>query len=190
MNGDAMRPIWLAAAAAVGVATLAALGVLLTGEPGESDARMVATLAGVLLCGAGAVAGLELVDRPGLRPLGVLVVLAALVDFVLYTLGVWEAEPFDGEDSGFLKMVPTGLVWGIAILVAAACLLTSNRRVRSLAAAAAAVAAGFAAVATGLIWAENDADGWLKLLGSLAILMVGGFLLVPLLRRLARPADA
>lgn len=187
MSGDALRSIWLASAAAVGVATVAALAVLLTGEPGVSDGRMMATFVGVLLCGAGAVAGLELLDRPGLRPLGVLVVLAALVDFVVYTLGVWEAEPFDGEDSGFLKMVPIGLAWGIAILVAAACFLTSNQRVRFLAAAAAAVAAAFAIVATGLIWAENDSDGWLKLLGTLAILMVGGFLLVPLARRLVRP---
>ncbi len=181
MPSERLRPVWLGAAAAVAVATAVALVIVLTGDPGERDARTVATLVAALLCGGAALAALELIERPGLVPLGAVVLAAAAVDFVLILLGIWKA---DFEDSDWWKLLPIGFAWVTAMIVVASTALWAGRLRPAAVFVIGALAGVWAAVATAMVLSETDSDGWLKVLGVLAVLTVGGFLVVPLLRRL------
>ena len=183
MAGGRPRAVWAGAAAAVVLATAAALVVVLAGDPGERDLRTAATLVAVLLCGGAALASLEVLERRILGPLGGILVAAASADLVVLLLGIWKAQPFDGQDDDWVKLIPIGLAWGTATLVVATLPLAAGQP-RSVLAGVAACAVAWAGVATGLVLAEHDADAWLKILGAFAVLMVGGFLLAPLLRRL------
>ncbi|MFN2471781.1 MAG: hypothetical protein ABR583_12505 [Gaiellaceae bacterium] len=135
----------------------------------------------MLLCGGIAVSALELLERPGLQVLGGLFLVAAAVEVVLFLLGIWKGG-FD--DTSWTKLVPISFAWALATLLTAGTAHVAGR-LRPVGTGAIALSSAlFAVVATGLVWSETDSDGWLKTLGSLGILTVGGFLLVPLLRRL------
>lgn len=190
MNARLLRAVWLVAAAAVAGAAIAAIVTILSGEPGsEGDAKTIFSLAAVFLCGGAAIGALFLLDRPGLRVLGALVLLAAGVDFALLELGIWKAVFFDGESSAYIKLIPTGFAWGIALLIVATLpLVASSWRLLLLTAVPAVGACALvgATVATVMIWREVDSTGWLKTLAVLVIATFAGYLLTPLVERLTR----
>jgi hypothetical protein len=178
----APRAVWLGAAATVGIATAVALLVILIGDPGEDDLRTVGTLIAALLAGGAALGALELLERPGYSWVGAVVLVAAAVAFVLATLGAWKAG-YEGEGlDDWFKLFPIGIAWASALVIFATTTLLAGAA-RYTAPAVGIAAAAWAAVATGLVWAETDSDGWVKLLGALAVLTVGGFLAAPLSRR-------
>jgi hypothetical protein len=179
----APRAVWLGAVAAVGIATAAALLVILIGDPGEDDLRTVGTLIAALFAGGAALGALELLERPGYSWVGAVVLVAAAVAFVLATLGLWKAG-YEGEGlDDWFKLFPIGIAWASALVVFATTTLLAGAPRRYTAPAVGIAAAAWAAVATGLVWTEADSDGWAKLLGALAVLTVGGFLAAPLWRR-------
>jgi hypothetical protein len=183
-----VRPVWIGATAAVALATAVALLVVLIGDPSERDLRTAATLVAAILCGGAALAALEMLDRPALQALGALVLLAAAVDFVLFTLGVWKAEPFDGDTNDWVKLIPTGIAWATALIVASTTALLAGSTPRYALPVVGLLAGAWATVATGMVWSETESERWIKLLGALAVLTVGGFLCAPLWRRtLAAP---
>jgi hypothetical protein len=189
MSAGLLRAIWLIAAAAVAGAAIAAIVSIVNGQPGEGDAKTIFSLAAVFLCGGAAVGALFLLDRPGLRVLGVLVLIAAVVDFALLELGIWKAVFFDGQSSDYVKLIPTGFAWGIVILILATLpLVASAWRLLLLTAvpAVGACALVAATLATVLIWRELDSTGWLKTLAVLVIVTFAGYLLTPLIERLTR----
>jgi hypothetical protein len=158
------------------------------GEPGEDDAKTIFSLAAVFLCGGAAVGALHLLERPGLRVLGALVLTAAVVDFVLLELGIWKGVIFDGESSNYLKLIPTGFAWAIAILILATLPLIASSRSLLLTAVPAVGACALvgATVATVMVWRELDSTGWLKTLAVLAIAALAGYFLTPLAERIIR----
>jgi surface polysaccharide O-acyltransferase-like enzyme len=190
MSARLLRAVWLVAAAAVAGAAIAAIVTIVSGEPGsEGDAKTIFSLAAVFLCGGAAVGALFLLDRPGLRALGVLALTAAVVDFALLELGIWKAVFFDGESSDYVKLIPTGFAWAIAILILATLpLVASAWRLLLLTAvpAVGACALVAATLATVMIWRELDSTGWLKTLAVLVIVTFAGYLLTPLIERLTR----
>jgi hypothetical protein len=193
VNAPLLRAVWLVAAAAVAGAAIAASVTIVRGEPGEGDAKTILSVAAVFLCGGSAVAALFLVERPGLRVLGALVLIAAVVDFILLELGIWRAVFFDGESSDYIKLIPTGFAWAIAILILATLpLVASAWQVLLLTAVPAVGACALAAatLATVMIWREVDSTGWLKTLAVLVIATFAGYLLTPLVERLTRLGKA
>jgi hypothetical protein len=148
---------------------------------------MVGTLVAALLCGGAALAALALLERPGLAVPGATVLVGAVVTFLLFTLGVWKAG-YEGEGlDDWFKLVPIALAWSTTLLIGASTLflLGGARRPSALVAV---VAATWAAVVTGIVWAEADSAGWTKLVVALAILTVGSFLFAPLWRRVRTAA--
>jgi hypothetical protein len=183
-----LRAVWAVAAAAVVGAAFAAIVTVLSGEPGEDDAKTVYTLVAVFLCGGAAVGALHLLDHPGLRLLGAVVLVAAAADFVLLELGIWKAVFFDGDSSNYVKLIPIGLAWAIALVVLGTLpLLPGSRRLLLIAVPfVGACALVGATIATVMVWREIDSTGWGKTLAVLAILMLAGYLLTPLAERLTR----
>jgi hypothetical protein len=177
------------AAAAVAGAAIAAIVTVVRGEPGEDEFKTVYSLLAVSLCGGAAIGALYLLDRPGLRVMGALVLIAAVVDFVLLELGIWKGVLFDGESSDYVKLIPTGFAWSIAILMLATLpLIASARRLLLLTAVPAVGACALvgATLATVMVWRGLDSTGWAKTLAVLAIAAIAGYLLTPLVERLTR----
>jgi hypothetical protein len=184
-----LRAVWVVTAAAVAGAAVAAIVTVLAGDPGDTEARSVFSLVAVFLCGCAAIAALHLIERRRLAVLGALVLIAAPVELFLLELGIWKGVFFDGESSGYVKLVPSVLAWAIATIVLATLPLVADDR-RVLGAAVPLVGACAlvgATVASAMVWREVDSPGWFKTLAVLAILMVAGYLLTPVAERLARP---
>jgi hypothetical protein len=184
-----LRAVWVVTAAAVAGAAVAAIVTIVRGQPGEDDVKAIFSLVAIFLCGAAAIAALHLIESGRLPVLGALVLIAAPVELFLLELGIWKGVFFDGEDSGYVKLVPSVLAWAVATLVIATLPLVANDR-RVLGAAVPFVGACAlvgATIATAMVWQESDSTGWGKTLAVLAVLMVAGYLLTPLAERLTRP---
>jgi hypothetical protein len=178
-----LRAVWAVTAAAVVGAAIAAIVTVIGGDFGDTDGRIVFALAAVFLCGGAAIAALHLVD--GRLPLlGVLVLIAAAAELVLFQLGIWKGQFGDGFDD-WAKLVPIMLSWVIATIVVATMPLIAGSTPQ-LGAVPAVGALGLvgATIATVMIWRESDNESWGKTLAVIAILMVAGYLLTPILRRL------
>jgi hypothetical protein len=182
----------LLAVLAAGVAGSAAVGVVAVarGRFGETDVRLIATLIAIFLCASAALASLALLERGQIRPVALVVLLAALFELVAMAVPIWTLEG-DGEESG-LKWLATGFVWVVAgIFVTALRLLVAEPRVvRLMLPLVGVFAAGHAAavtlVAWGEPWSERNEDRLARTIAALAILMVAAFLLTPIVERLLR----
>ena len=172
------RTFWIGAAGILILAALVATAAIVRGDFGDTDARVLGTLFALLLAGATAVAGLALVERGTLVPLGWLTSALAGVGFLVIGLSIWS----DGDVVGW--------EWAArSIVVIVALLLVSTQRlllrVASLlpltvgTAAAAALATLLTCVGIG----ADSADGLWQLTAVLWILTVLGFLLLPVLQR-------
>jgi hypothetical protein len=178
------RTVWVGMALAVAGAAIAAIVTVTSGDFGENDGRAVLALASVLLCGGAAIAALHLLDGR-LPVLGATLLVAAAVELVLFQLGIWKAEFGDGSND-YVKLVPITLAWAIATVLLATLPLIAVDRWLVLAAAPAvgAFALVGATIATVLIWRESDSQAWGKTLAVVGILMVAGYLLTAIIRRL------
>jgi hypothetical protein len=163
---------------------LAAIVTVTSGDFGENDGRAMIALASVLLCGGAAIAALHLVDGR-LHVLGAVLLVAALIELVLFQVGIWKAE-FGNGSNDYVKFVPIMLAWAIATVMLATLPLIAVDRSLILAAApvVGALALVGATIATVLIWRESDSQAWGKTLAVLGILMVAGYMLTAIARRL------
>jgi hypothetical protein len=182
-----LRAVWAVTALAIAGAAILAIVTVIEGDFGDTDGRTVFALAAVFLCGGAAISALQLVD--GRLPLlGALLLIASAVELVLFQLGIWKAEVDPTND--YAKLVPIMLAWVIATIVLATLPLVAVER--RIALVAVPVGGGSALVgatiATVMIWRESDSEAWGKTLAVVAILMVAGYLMTAVARRvLPRP---
>jgi hypothetical protein len=179
-----LRAVWIGAALAVAGTAIAAIVTVTNGDFGDNDGRAVFALASVLLCGGAAIAALHLLEAR-LPLLGAILLIAAVVELVLFQVGIWKAE-FGNGSNDYFKLVPITLAWAIAtVLLATVPLIAVDR---SLIQGAAPVVGAFglvgATIATALIWRESDSEAWGKTLAVVGILLVAGYLLTAIARRL------
>jgi hypothetical protein len=179
-----LRVVWVGAALAVAGTAIAAIVTVTSGDFGDNDGRAVLALASVLLCGGAAIAALHLLEGR-LPALGALLLVAAAAELVVFQVGIWKAQFGDGFNDYF-KLIPITLAWAIAtVLLATLPLIAVDR---SLILGAAPVVGAFALVgatlATVLIWRESDSEAWGKTLAVVGILLVAGYLLTAIARRL------
>ncbi|MDQ3066030.1 MAG: hypothetical protein M3R12_02600 [Actinomycetota bacterium] len=175
------RFFWIGAAALLGVAALVSIVALLRGEFTENDGRILGTLAAAFLAGSAMLSGLALIERRELVPLGWGVAGVGVVGFGILTWQVW--TQFD-EESWTLDT--------ITVLVAALMLATArllHRRFDWLYWTSAGLTVTAAIVFVWAIHADPDGDNWGKALGTLGILTVLAWFLVPVLGRLSAPSS-
>jgi peptidoglycan/LPS O-acetylase OafA/YrhL len=189
----------LLAILAAGVAGSAAIGLIAVanGRFGETDVRLIATLIAIFLCASAGLASLALLERGQIRPVALLVLLAAPLELIAMAAPIWTFEG-DGEGNS-LRWLATGFVWVVAgIFVTALRLLVADQRVlRVMLPLVGAFAFGHAVavtvVAWGEPWSEDSEDALARTIAALAILMVAAFLITPIVERLIRtrgPAQA
>ena len=183
------RVFLLGAAALASVAALVAIVTVVSGDFGETEGKIFATLATTFVAGSALVAGLALLGRRESPLLGYAGIGLALTGFVLWSAQIW--GEFAGD--GYWKLVGVLTAWSLAVLIVTTnrLMLSSPSLVRVLYPATGAAAGGAALVVTVMILRENG-DGW-QLFAVLLILALLAEVLAPILERFGgsreRPAE-
>ena len=183
------RVFLLGAAALASVAALVAIVTVVSGDFGETEGKIFATIATTFVAGSALVAGLALLGRRESPFLGYAGIGLALTGFVLWSAQIW------GEFAGdrYWKLVGVLTAWSVAVLIVTTnrLMLSSPSLVRVLYPATGAAAGGAALVVTVMILRENG-DGW-QLFAVLLILALLAEVLAPILERFGgsrdRPAE-
>jgi len=178
MRARLSRLFWIGAAGLLGAAALVAVFAVVRGDFTDTDGKILAVLGTAFLAGGGALAGLALVDRRELVPLGWLAVLGALVLFaILVVEAVRDWDEGDLTASGYLLL-------GVLLFASTAGLLRRPPGDWTFWPTLALL--GLGTLVTELaIWGAVDSDAWAKALGVVWILAGLGWFLVPVLGRLA-----
>jgi hypothetical protein len=181
------RLVLLAVAGLLTAAAALAIGILLFGDFGSTEGRILATTA--LLGGYGlfALPAAILRDQRRLAGLTVAVVALALAGASLTIAAVWTGEP----PEVFGNAIGTVNGWLVAAVQPAALALRRRehdpRMVRRLFAASSALVVFLAAMFTALLWAGIDSERYGRAFGALVVLNVLLVALQPLLARV-RPS--
>jgi len=180
------RLVLLSVAGLLTAAAALAIGILLFGDFGSTEGRILGTTA--LLAGYGLLTlpAAILRDQGRAAALTGAVIVLALAAASLTTAAVWSDEPADALG----KALGTANGWLVAAVLPAA--LTLRRRehdarvVRLLFAASSALVVVLASMWTVLLWAEIDSERYGRIFGALLVLNVLLVALQPILAR-ARP---
>jgi hypothetical protein len=177
-SGTRRRALLLAVAALITAAAALAIAILLFGDFGGTEGRVLVTTLLLALCGALSVPAAVLWDQRRLTALAAAAAALAALAAALNVVAVW-TEP--GE--GFGKVVATAWLFLVPTVVATA---LAARPLHRLFAAFAVLSAVVVAMATAAIWAGLESSGYLRLLGALVVLDVLVIALQPLLLRAGR----
>jgi hypothetical protein len=175
------RYFWIGAAGLLGLAALISIVALLRGELTPTDGNILFTLAAAFLAGSAALAGLALVERRDVVPLGWLVVGTAAVGFSVLVWQIW--TEFDSENWS----LDTVTVLVAALMVASARLL--YRGLDWLFWLSTGLTTGTATLYVWAIHTDPDGSNWEKTLGTLGILTVLAWFLVPVVGRAASDTE-
>lgn len=175
------RIFWMGAAAIVVVAALVALIAVLRGDFSDSDARILGTLAAILLAGSTVVAGLALLDRGG-RALGWTAIAVAAPSFAMLVYAIWDFV-FDGGTDHWRWGWTGALALLAALIAVTAQLLARSAPIIRLAWIAAGLAVVASSVSIVAIWRESPGDTIGRVLAVLWILTALAYFLVPVLQR-------
>ncbi|HWG57227.1 MAG TPA: hypothetical protein VNT58_11985 [Gaiellaceae bacterium] len=170
------RLFWIGAAVLLGAAALVSITALLRGAFTDTDGKILGTLGAAFLTGSVALSGLALVERRDLPAVGAAVAAVGPLAFAVLAWEVWAG--FRSEDLAFTAIV----VCVAGILVASARLL--HRRLEALFWGSAALTTVTAAVYVWAIQADPHGGTWPKIFGTLGILTVVTFFLVPVAERI------
>lgn len=172
------RSLLLAVAGLMCVAAALAIGILLLGDFGGTEGRILGTTLLLAVYGALAVPAAILWDQ---RRLGALAAACAGLAALAATLNVVALWSDAGDTFG--KAIGTVMFFLIATVVTTA---LATRPLHRLFPASVALAAVAAAMATAAIWTETEREGYLRLLGAIVVLGVLLVALQPLLLRARR----
>jgi hypothetical protein len=179
------RVFLLGAAALVSIAALVAIAAILSGDFGDTEGKIFATLATAFVAGSTVIAGLACLARGTSQRLALAGVAIACFGLVLWSAQIWG----EYDDEGYWRLLGLVTAWALALLVTTTnrLLTSSPRLLRTLYPATAAAASGAALVATVMILRE-EGDGW-QPFAVLLILALLGEALTPILDRYAASDD-
>jgi hypothetical protein len=178
------RYLVLAVIASLAVTAALAIGILLLGDFGETEARVLATTFAISVASLLALPGAQLLDQERFLPLAWATVALAGLAFVVFEHTIWTDE----DSSTAWKRVGTAAAFAVATTQIAA--LTSRLKaddrqaVRAIYFSTVALGYFLAVLATSAMWEEIDSETFYRTLAALAVLNVFLVVLQPLLRRL------
>lgn len=165
-----VRILLLAVVVSLSAAALLAIGILLFGEFGDTEGRILGTTALIAFYGLLALPAGVLFDQARLAGLATTLLALAAVGLSLALAAIWSGEP--PEELG--KSVATVTAFAAALTQTSA--LAARRRerdprvVRRLFAVSVALAVVLAALVTAGAWAEIDRQGYFRIVAALAVL--------------------
>lgn len=177
------RVLVLVTIASLGATAAIAIGVLLLGEFGEDEWRILGTTLAIGVCGLLGLPGAILLDQGRARALAWATVLLAGATFLAFEVAIWNE---DSERAW--KLVGT-----LAVAAAASAQISGltirlrggdRNAGRLLYGGAVALALLIAALAIGAIWKEVESEAYYRGLAALAVLNVFLVVVQPLVRRL------
>ena len=172
------RIFWIGAAATLVVAALIGVAGLLRSEFTETDGRILLTLLTLLVAGGAALAGLALIEQ-SIVAFGWLATVVAVASFVFITAATWR----DYDDDALTKLAGIAAVTLIAVLLVSTQMLLHRGRLQAVVVGTwLALALAVSGTTIGIL-GEEDSDTLWKAVGSLWVLGVLGWLLVPVLQR-------
>ena len=183
---DWKRRLLIAAVVSLTATAGLAILILLFGDFGETEGRILGTTAAISFCSLLALPGGVLRERRVAEGVGWVSIALAAAAFVLVLALLWGPE----DSVGLGKVAGTVAAFAVASTQIAA--LTTRRRdedsasVSATYAAAVALALLLATLVAVAIWAEVDSSAFFRALAALAVLDVLLIALQPFLRRLAR----
>jgi len=179
------RIFLLGAAGLASLAALVAIGAVVSGNFGDTEGKIFATIATTFVAGSTALAAIAFLARGASPPLGYIGLALAVFGYLLWAEQIW-AEHDSDRYWEFLGIV---LAWTLASLIVMTnrLLLHSPRLVRTLYPATAAMAVLAALTVTLMVLRENG-DGW-QLFAIFVILAVLGEILAPILDKYAASDD-
>jgi hypothetical protein len=183
-----LRRIFLLGAATLAcVAALVAIGAILSGELGRTEANIFATLATAFVAGSTVISGIACLEQSFSRLLGLPAIVLATLGFLFWTAEIWASHHSDE----YWKLLWLLLIWTLVLLVLTTTRLMtrSPRLLRSLfpSTAAATVLAG---VVVSVMALRENGDGW-QLFAVLLVLALLGEMLTPIMQRfVSLPDDA
>jgi hypothetical protein len=178
MTYGGRRSLLLAVAGLMCVAAALAIGILLLGDFGGTEGRILGTTLLLAVHGALAVPAAILWDQRRLAALAAACAGLAALAATLNVVALW-------SDSGdtFGKAIGTVMFFLIATVVTTA---LATRPLHRLFPASVALAAVAASMATAAVWTETEREGYLRLLAAIVVLDVLLVALQPLLLRARR----
>jgi hypothetical protein len=158
---------------------------VLSGDFGETEGKIFATLAATFVAGSTLLAGVAVLARGASPVLGYAGAVLAVVGYGLWVEQIWAEH----DDEGYWKLLGLVLTWSLATLLVSTnrLLLSSPRLLRTLYPATAA-ATVLAALTATVMLARESGDGW-QLFAVLLILALLGEVLAPILERYAESQD-
>lgn len=172
------KAVLLAVAGLMCVAAALAIGILLLGDFGGTEGRILGTTVLLAVHGALAVPAAILWDQRRLRALAAACAGLAVLAATLNIVALWS----DAGDT-FGKAIATVVFFLIATVVTTA---LATRPLHPLFPGSVALAAVAAVMATAAVWTETGREGYLRLLGAVVVLDVLLLALQPLLLRARR----
>jgi hypothetical protein len=176
------RLFWLGAAILFSVAALVAIAAVVRGHFGETTNLILLTCGLAFVCGSVALSGLACIDRGVVRVAAWAAVASGLTMFVVMDAIVWGMRV---SSSAVARAIGILAVWmAVALIVTTLRLITTSPRLLGTLVPATWAAAGLAAtLGTVMIIMEHPGSGLVKLEVVLAILMLLGYALAPVLQR-------
>jgi hypothetical protein len=169
----------LAVAAAMIVAAALAIGILLFGDFGGTEGRILLTTVLLAVHGALAVPAAVLWDQRRLPALAIACAVAVAVAAAMNIVGVW----WNADSQAFGKLVGTAML--LAVPTVATTALATRPRHRLFLPSVALMYLS-AALAIGAVWSETEREGYLRVLGAAVVLAVLLVALQPVLLRVRR----
>lgn len=183
------RILLFAIAASLSATALLAIGILLLGDFGEREGRILATTALLAAYGLLALPAGFLFDQRRLRELGATVLVLASTGFAAAAAAVWTSSPPDELGNTVATITAFAVASTQTAALAARHRAQDPSSVRRLFAASTALALLLAAMLTAGAWAEIDSSAYYRILAAFAVLDVLIVALQPILA-LMRPVGA
>jgi hypothetical protein len=180
--------VWLTITSLAATAVLA-IGVLLLGDFGEGEGRVLLTTVAIAVCGLLALPAAVLREQNRAPVLATATIALTATLFVVFELTLWSAE---NSEYGWKLVGTLAAATGTATQISA---LTSRLRsgdrqsIRIVYVAACGLIVLIALLTMNAIWAEVDDGAYYRVLAALAVLNVFVLVLQPLMRRLGPKAE-
>jgi hypothetical protein len=183
MNAARRRLLWLGVGISLTALAITAIVALVAGDFGDDFWRTIGTIVTLFVAGSAALAGIELLHRGQLRPLGLFVLATAPVEAGTLLFAIWKESISVTYGKGVLM---TALIL-LAGLVVSTLRLIVDLEVTAVAVLYTFVAActlALVALATPLIWIDDAPDAALRAMLALIVVVLIGYALTPVVQRL------